>query len=286
LAQFNIDSAEYDLVYTEELHLWTEISAAQGEVADAADFLASALNKLALAPPGTDSEEDWQKTVFYAEKRVKTARNRLDAMLAGTDTEQLALKRRQIGLSEQTLEEARQSEELARQSEELTRQSEELARQTLSQAEKQLLEAVLTAPFSGIITDVNADEGDTVTPAVPVFRLIDNGRMELIVDVDEIDIAFVIEGQEVIIELDALPEITIEGKVSYIHELPRKEGGVVLYRVRIEFDVPDGSGIRSGMSANADIILDKQSDVLLVPNRAIRQNSRGESIVEISLDEE
>ncbi|MEE8418665.1 MAG: biotin/lipoyl-binding protein, partial [Dehalococcoidales bacterium] len=46
LAQFNIDSAEYDLVYTEELHLWTEISAAQGEVADAADFLASALNKL------------------------------------------------------------------------------------------------------------------------------------------------------------------------------------------------------------------------------------------------
>lgn len=271
-AQFNIDSAEYDLVYTEELFLWTEISAVQGEVADAVDFLKNALNKLALAPPGTDSEEDWQKTVFYAEKRLKTARNRMDAMLAGTDTEQLALKRWQIGLSEQTLEQARQSEELARQS--------------LAQAEKQLAEAVLTAPFSGIITDVNAEENDTVTPAVPVFRLIDNERMELNVDVDEVDIAYVIEGQDVIIELDALPEITVKGKVGYIHELPRKEGGVVLYRVRIEFNVPANSGIRNGMSANADIILEKRSGVLLVPNRAIRQNSQGESIVEISLDEE
>lgn len=278
-AQFSIDSAEYDLEFTEDLHLWTEISATQGELADAEDYLASALNKLALAPPGTASQEAWQKAVFYAELRLKTARNRVDAMVGGTDTEQLALKRQQLGLSEQALEQARQSEEQ-------TRQSEELARQSLAQAEKQLAEAVLTAPFSGIVTDVKAEEGDTVTPAMPVFRLIDNRQMELNVDVDEVDIANVIEGQDVLLELDALPEMTVKGKVSYIHELPKKEGGVILYRVRIEFNVPASSRVRNGMSANADIILEERSGVLLVPNRAIRQNSRGESVVEISLDEE
>ena len=278
-AQYNIDAAEYDLKYTQDLHLWTEISAAQGEVADAEDYLESALTKLAQTPTGTDSEEAWQKTVFYAEQRLNTAKNRVDAMLAGTDTELLKLKKQQIELSEQTLEQAQQSEELARQ-------AEQLARQSLAQAEKQLGEATVTAPFDGIVTDVYTEEKDIVTPAVPVFRLIDVTRMELNVDVDEVDIAEVKVGQDVIIELDALLEVTVNGKVSYIHELPRKEGGVILYRVKIEFDFTGDIGIRSGMSANADIIIEKRSNVLIVPSRAIQQNSQGEMIVEIPVDKQ
>jgi HlyD family secretion protein len=62
-----------------------------------------------------------------------------------------------------------------------------------------------------------------------------------------------------------------------------KVGGVVLYKVTIDFDVPENLGIIPGMSASADIILNERSNVLLVPDRAITQNSQGNPMVKVVL---
>ena len=56
--------------------------------------------------------------------------------------------------------------------------------------------------------------------------------------------------------------------------------------VRVSFDVPEYSGLKSGMSASADIITDKRSNVLLVPNRAIEQDSSGNPVVQVMVDEQ
>ena len=176
--------------------------------------------------------------------------------------------------------------ELAKQSVEQTKHSLQQSQQSVEQAQKQLDEATITASFDGVVASVDADEGDSVSATMTIINLIDPDTMELEVEVDEIDIAEVKPGQRAIIEVDALPALQLEGEVASISLLSKEIGGLVLYEVTIGFDVPPDSGLKIGMSAIADIILEERSSVLLVPNRAISQDSQGNPIVKVMVNEE
>ena len=160
------------------------------------------------------------------------------------------------------------------------------AEEAVDEAQKQLDEATLSAPFRGVVTSVDVIEGEAVSATTTIVHLIDIATMELNVALDEIDIPSVKPGQRAIIELDALPALNLEGRVSSIGPLPTVEAGVVLYEVEIGFDVPWNSGLRFGMSATADIIISERTDVLLVPDRAINQDSQGNPIVYVMVDEQ
>jgi HlyD family secretion protein len=151
------------------------------------------------------------------------------------------------------------------------------AEEAVAEAQKELDEATITAPFAGVVAEVYVEEGDTVSTTTIIAYLIDMTTMELNVEVDEIDIPDIELGQKVVIEVDALPDLNLEGEVAYIHPVSTVQAGVVLYEVEIDFPVPQDSGLRVGMSAEADIIIDERSDVLLVPDRTIEHDSQGAS---------
>jgi len=180
--------------------------------------------------------------------------------------------------------------ELALEAAELQVEAAELqlaaAKQAIPEAEKQLDWATIVAPFDGTITSVDVDEGDTVLSTETIVHLIDLTTLELDAEVDEIDVAEVEPGQRVVIELDALPSLQLEGEVISIALLPEMESGVVLYKVKIGFDVPPDAGLRVGMSATADIIIRERHNVLLVPTRAIAHDSEGNAIVKVVLGEQ
>jgi len=176
--------------------------------------------------------------------------------------------------------------ELAKQSVEQTKHSLQQSQQSVEQAQKQLDEATITAPFDGVVASVDADEGDSVSATMTIINLIDLTSMELEVEVDEIDIAEVKPGQRAIIEVDALPALQLEGEVTSISLLSTEAGGLVIYEVTIDFDVPQDYNLKIGMSAIADIIFEERSNVLLVPNRAISQDSQGKPVVKVMVDEE
>jgi len=162
----------------------------------------------------------------------------------------------------------------------------EAAEQTLEEAQTQLDEATITAPFDGAVVSVDVDEGDTVSTATPIAHLIDFSSIELKAEVDEIDIAEVEPGQRAIIEVDALPALQLEGTVTSISLLSEETGGLVLYEITIGFDAPQDYNLKTGMSATADIVIIEQSNVLMVPNRAITQDSQGNPIIQVMVDEE
>jgi len=162
----------------------------------------------------------------------------------------------------------------------------EAAEQAVAEAQKQLDEATISAPFDGVVVSVDAEEGDIILSTVTIIHLIDPSSMELEVEVDEIDIAEVKPGQRAIIEVDALPALQLEGEVASISLLSTETGGLVLYEVTIDFDVPQDYNLKIGMSAIADIIFEERSNVLLVPNRAISQDSQGNAVVKVMVDEE
>ena len=166
----------------------------------------------------------------------------------------------------------------------------EKAELALDKARDELEKAVIIAPFDGVIAASNVKEGDKLSSmdyaTKVIFEVIDPSHMELDAEVDEIDIPGVKLGQGAIISVDALPEVEIEGKVTSISPLSTEKSGLILYRVKVSFDVPENSGLKSGMSASADIIIDKRSNVLLVPNRAIEHDSSGNPVVQVMVGEQ
>ncbi|MBA7692988.1 Macrolide export protein MacA [subsurface metagenome] len=216
------------------------------------------------------AETDWKQADYERRllKRAATIESRL-RKIAESQVEAAELKIEAAGLQL----EAANSQLVA-------------AEETMAEAQKKLDEATLTAPFRGVVTSVDVIEGDTVSATTTIVHLIDLATMELNVELDEIDIPSVKLGQRAIIELDAFPALNLEGRVTSIHPVPTVEAGVVLYEVEIGFDVPWNSGLRFGMSATADIIISERSGVLLVPDRAINQDSQGNPIVYVVVDEQ
>ncbi len=270
-AQVVLETAEYNLEKAQDKYTWPDVEIAQSEVDDAKAYLEYALSSQVKATTA-EARETWANVVARTQASLAAVEVKLKALLTGADTREIAIKRLQA--------------EAARQSLDLAGQSLEQAKQVVVASQKQLDEAVIIAPFDGVVANVSVKEKDTVTTVTTIIHLIDPSRMELNVAVDEIDIPEVQVGQRVIIEVDALPNMTLEGKVSYIGLLPRKEAGVILFEVKIELDTTDGIGLRGGMSASADIIITERSNVLLVPNRAIKQDSQGNTIVEVAASEQ
>ncbi|MFC1907575.1 HlyD family secretion protein [Chloroflexota bacterium] len=142
------------------------------------------------------------------------------------------------------------------------------AKHNLSAAEDELEKAVIVAPFDGIIATVDAKPGDMISVANyairNIFKLVDTSRMELTARVDELDIVKVKTGQKVMISVDAMPGTKLEGRVTFISPVAREPGVVLFededeekkYEVKIDFDIPENSPIRAGMSATAEIIVE------------------------------
>ncbi len=136
-------------------------------------------------------------------------------------------------------------------------------------AQAKLDDAVLRAPFDGFVTHVDFDLGSLVPVGRTVLTIADPSELRVEVNIDETDIARVGVGQEVTIGLDAYPEVTMAARVSEVAASATVTQGVVNYIVTVTVD-PGDVPARMGMTANANIVVGKKDNVLLVPNRAIR----------------
>ncbi len=119
-----------------------------------------------------------------------------------------------------------------------------------------------------------------------IVEMIDTHRMELVIEVDEIDIPLVTLNQEADINVDALPGTVYKGLIMAVYPVPFEVGGVVLYRVEIGLDIPEDAGIKIGMSASADIVVEKHSDILIVPSRAIGTNDQNQRVIKVMVNEQ
>jgi len=288
-ARIDVKTAKQYRDETQNIYTWPEIEVAQKEVDRWKAYVDYVVEQNLPAA-----------TVTYAQARLTAAEGTLDAMINSYDTEDVAIAKLKLEAKEMAEAQAQKdidelAEEIAlkelevasaKDSVEPARQSIALARESLDQAQKNLDETTITAPFDGVIASVSAEEGDTVTATMTIVHMVNPSSMELTVELDETDIPAVQPGQETIITFDALPDDGFTGSVITILPVPKEVSGVVLYDVKIKLDVPEGSGIRIGMSADADIIIDRRSDVLLVPDRAIEKDDQGNPVVKIVIDEE
>ncbi|RXZ79914.1 efflux RND transporter periplasmic adaptor subunit [Paenibacillaceae bacterium] len=128
----------------------------------------------------------------------------------------------------------------------------------------------INAPISGKVTAVNvAETGQRVQSGTAVVTITDYSLLQSVIQVDELDVTKVKAGQKASVLLDALEELDIEGTVASIADEGVASNGVALFDVTIEFAAQEG--IRTGMSASAEITVNSRENVLMVPIEAIRE---------------
>ena len=139
---------------------------------------------------------------------------------------------------------------------------------SLNDAESNYSDYFITSPFDAVVATLGISLGDTVSSGTSAATLITND-MQAQVSLNEVDAANVKVGDKATMTFDALPDLTITGKVYQLDTLGTVSQGVVTYNAKIVFDTPD-ERVKPGMSVSADIITSIKNDVLIVPNSAIK----------------
>jgi HlyD family secretion protein len=135
----------------------------------------------------------------------------------------------------------------------------------LEQANIQLDEVVIKAPFDGVIASLNISQGSRVSQQTAVAQLLSQ-EMEVSLNVPESAISQVKEGQSAALRLTAYPDKDFPGKVTSIAPTAAKDTRTF----EVKVTPTDGDGLlRSGMYANVSILVQERKNTLVVPQAAV-----------------
>lgn len=222
--------------------------------------------------------EQLDATVEESNARVASSDASIAQAKATVEETRLALERAEsqskLGLiAARDLESARAANTRARAQLASAVADSTVSRASLKSNKSKLGKAKIVSPVKGIVLSRTVEQGQTVTAgfSTPVlFKLTEDlAKMRLSVYVDEADVGRVKDGQEATFMVDAFPDRVFPSKVLALRYEPKTENNVVSYEAVLTVDNADLS-LRPGMTASATIISEKKSDVLLVPNLALR----------------
>jgi RND family efflux transporter MFP subunit len=144
------------------------------------------------------------------------------------------------------------------------------ARAQLELARIALLDTVIRAPLSGVVSKRHAQAGEKLSPDSPVFSIVDLKQLTLDAQVPASDIPRIKVGQEVRFKVDGFGERSFAGKVLRIN--PATEAGSRAMLVYIGVDNRDGL-LRAGMFAKGEVTTEKSAPHPLLPLGAVRQEN-------------
>ena len=147
------------------------------------------------------------------------------------------------------------------------------ARAALNQNQVNLGHTIITAPIDGIVISRSVDVGQTVAASMqaPTLFVIaaDLTKMQVNANIDESDVGRMRPGQTVHFRVDAYPTDQFIGTVHQVRLNPTTVQNVVTYSTLIDVPNPD-LRLKPGMTANVNIEIARKSNVLRVPNAALR----------------
>ncbi len=234
-AKATIVQAEAAVTQAEAGVLQAEAAVTQAE-ASLATLLAGASEEKIVAAEAQVTQAE--AGVLQAEAQVAQAEANLASLLAGASEERLAIAEAQVAQAQISLEEAQDN----------------------------LAKAAVKAPFDGVVTEVYVAVGEWASGLA--VDLMDAGSLEVVLDVDEIDIGGLAVGQQAVVTLETWPDEELTGELVSIAPKANSGAEIVTYQVRLSLNAGE-LPIRSGMTANAELVTASRESVLLVPNRAI-----------------
>lgn len=145
------------------------------------------------------------------------------------------------------------------------------AQMSMEDTERQMEDYTVTSPISGTVIQKQIKAGDTVGSSNSTSEIMciiyDLSYLEMTLNVDELQILSMKEGQQVTITADAISDRTFDGVVTSVSAAGTTTGGTTTYPVTIRID--ETGDLLPGMNATAEITIARAEGALSVPNAAI-----------------
>lgn len=144
------------------------------------------------------------------------------------------------------------------------------AQMSMEDTEDQLNNYTITSPISGTVISKEVKAGDTVSNtagSTSLCTIYDLSYLQMTVNVDELEILSIKEGQSVTITADAISDRTFTGVVTSVSKAGTTAGGTTTYPVTIRID--DTGDLLPGMNATAEITTASTENALSIPNAAV-----------------
>ena len=126
------------------------------------------------------------------------------------------------------------------------------------------------APFDGVISYLNVEEGDLITPQSLMFTVTDGTAYSMVAKINESSYLSVNKGNKATISFSAIPDKTFSATVSAVGADGILSGGATLFEVYLELDEgQDFTNLRNNMTGEIKIVTQHLEDVLIVPVKAI-----------------
>ncbi len=241
-------------------------------------------------------DRDLRANVDAANASLRQEEARLEGARAGLANAEIELKRSQDLVASKDaapadLDAARLEYSRAESNLRQVEHAIEIARANIQRAEKDLSNAVISAPFDGVITARNAEVGETVVvgtlnnPGSVIMEIADLSAMLVKARVDEANIAPIQESQGALIYINAYPDRRFTGKVEHVglkRMLDREN--TPYFEAEVLIDRPSDLVLRSGLTANVDIQVETFAQVLKVPTQAVLDRAVDELPSDVTKD--
>ncbi len=239
---------------------------------------------------------------------LEAARADLDRTLADLELSRLAFDRQkrvheQQLVSDQVFDQAQAEVKMKQAVVESQRRRIAQAEAALATIRDDLEKTTIVSPMDGVVIDLRKEQGEVVIGAqsfqpTVIMTVADLSVMEAEILIDETDISDIDLGQEAEVEVDALRDLKIQGRVTEIGSsaIPRGGAGAAAsstsnqakdFKVVVTLEDPPLS-LRPGLNATAEITTASKTQVLAVPIQAVvvRQVDDEGGVIELRGSEE
>ncbi len=148
------------------------------------------------------------------------------------------------------------------------------------------INTVIKSPITGVVLSQAVYEGDPVVPltnfqpGTELCAMADLGKILFKGTVDEIDVGKLEPGMIAEIQVGALPNTNVQGKLLRISPKAKKDGNATLFDIEVAVLNSSGKTLRAGYSATAYVKIQERKDVLIIPERLVTFE-KGKRFVEV-----
>ena len=137
-----------------------------------------------------------------------------------------------------------------------------LAEGALKQAKIEYEKGFIKAPADGIVNRIHVEEGEFIDRGKPLLHLVNIDKVKVTINVPELDVPCFKRGQAAAITIDALPGLSVEGKIDFISY--KADSATKTFLVRVVIENPSHV-IRPGMIARVALVRRTAPDAISAP---------------------
>ena len=208
-----------------------------------------------------------------AQSRVRLSEINLKQATTNLEREKALFDKNLV--SDEEYDQVRQAYNQAKEERAAAQESLEVIRDGVSSSNKTGSSTLIRSTITGLILDIPVKVGNSVIQANTMndgttVAVVAN-MSDLIFDgnVDETEVGSLVEGMPISIKIGALPDYNCEASLEYISPKAVEVNGANQFEIKAAVKVSDDRMIRSGYSANAEIVLETANQVLSIPESAL-----------------